>query len=333
MKKLKIPKPAEIKAYFLNHRLTHSTLDWSKSHSFPGFSGIPIYNVTEFVIKEVQRVDVFTRANSMAYSFFLSLFPSLISLFTLLPYLRKYILRFLPHEEGANFRDILAMEIQEFLPGNAGFEITKFIEDLTTNPRVGLLSFGFILALFFSSNGMLTMMRGFEKSYPAFKKRTALKKRLVAIFLTAQLGFLLIASVVLIILGNFIIRWLSDYIHLDRFTELSIYFIRWVVIILLFYSVISIIYRFGVAVKKKFKLLTPGATLASILSIIASIIFSFYVDNFSQYNKLYGSFGTIIVTMIWIQLNCMVLLLGFELNASIAVNKDLLLTQEEEKDS
>lgn len=329
MKKIKIPKPAEIKAYFLNHRLTKAVLNWSKRRSLPGFSGVPIYDVTEFVVKEVQRFDVFTRANSMAYSFFLSLFPSLMSLFTLLPYVRKYLLRFLPHEEGASFRDVLAMEIQEFLPGNVGFEITKFIEDLTTNPRVGLLSFGFFLAMFFSSNGMLTMMRGFEKSYPAFKKRTAIRKRLVAIFLTVLLGSLLISSVVLIILGNFLIKWLSDYIHLDRFTELSIYFIRWIVIILLFYFVISFIYRFGVAVKKKFRLLTPGATLATVLSILASIVFSFYVDNFSQYNKLYGSFGTIIVTMLWMQINCLVLLLGFELNASIAVNKDLKTAQKE----
>jgi membrane protein len=112
-------------------------------------------------------------------------------------------------------------------------------------------------------------------------------------------------------------------VGLDRFTQLLLYFIRWVIIIFLMSMVISIIYRFGIPTIRKLRLFSPGAILATILSLSISIGFSFYVDNYGNYNRLYSSFGTIIITLIWIQLNALVLLIGFELNASIAINRDL----------
>lgn len=326
--KLRTPRAASLtwwRRFLLTRPLVSRVIRWSKTHSFPGFLGIPVYDVLDFLYDELQRFDVFTRANSIAYSFFMSLFPALMSLFTLLPFVRNYILRwFLPDAAEENFDEILTSEIQRFLPGSAGVEFAKFIEDLTTNPRVGLLSLGFLLAIYFASNGMLAMMQGFEKAYPrTFKQRTGFRKRLIAIFLTFQLAFFLIASVVFIILGNWLIGVLSDLVGLDRFTELLLYFLRWIIIILLMALVISIIYRYGIPTIRKLKIFSPGAILATILSLAISIGFSFYVDNYGNYNRLYSSFGTIIITLIWIQLNALVLLIGFELNASIAINRDL----------
>lgn len=291
----------------------------------PGFLGIPIFDVAAFLYKETQQFDLFTRANSIAYSFFMSIFPSIMSLFTLLPYVRKYLLNyFLPNSSEDNIDEMLSSEIQQFLPGEAGMEFAKFIDDLTLNPRVGLFSIGFILAIYFASNGMLSMMQGFEKAYPrTFKERHWIKMRFIAIFLTFQLGLFLIASVVFIILGHWLIGILSDLVGLDQFTEFMLYVIRWITILLLLVVVISMIYRYGIPTHRKFKIFSPGAILATFLSLLTSIGFSFYVDNFGTYNKLYGSFGTIIVLLIWIQLNALVLLIGFELNASIAVNRDL----------
>lgn len=333
LKKIRIPKGEEIIRFILELPLIEQIVSWSKRHSLPGFFKVPIYDVFVFVLNEVRRNDLFIRANSMAYSFFLSIFPSLISLFTLLPYLRKYFLRFLPNQ-GEDFHNVLQTEIQQVLPGDVGLILSSFIEDLITNPRVGLLSFGFLLAIYFSSNAMLTMMQGFEKSYmKTFKKRTPFRKRLVAVALTFQMGILLISSVVLIIVGNLLIGWVIEWGNLSWFSQGGIYFIRWLVIIMLFYTVISAIYRYGVAVRQKFRMFSPGATLATILSILTSVLFSFYVDNFSQYNKLYGSFGAIIVTMLWLQINSLVLLIGFELNASIAINRDLKEIPEDEESS
>ena len=322
MKKFKLPSLEKIRDFFLNLPIIQAVIQWSKEHSLPGFFKVPLYDVIIFLFNEFRRFDLFTRANSMAYSFFLALFPSLISLFTLLPYLRQYLLRFLPDNE--NMEDIIKTEIMRFLPGNVGLELTQFIEDLTTNPRVGLLSFGFVLAIVFASNGMIGMMKSFEKSHTkTFKKRSVFRKRAIAIFLTFQLAVLLIASVILIIVGNLIISMLSEYIKLSWFSEMSIYFVRWVVIIMLFYTQISIIYRYGAATRIRFKMFSPGATLATILCILSSVAFAWYVNNLGKYNELYGSLGTIIVLMLWIQINSFILLIGFELNASIAINRDL----------
>ncbi len=320
---MKLPTLADIENYVTYHPAVEATLHWAKTHSLPGFFKVPVYDVVIFIYHESRRSDLITRANSMAYSFFLSLFPTLILLFTLLPYFQTHILTYLP--AGDSFDQIVREQIQELMPGDAGLSLFEFIQDITSNPRFGLLSFGFILAIYFSSNGMLQLMKSFEKidQVKTFKERGALKSRLVSINLTFLLGLLLIVSVVLIILGTNIIEYFATYINLDNFTIYSLYAVKWLVIIGLFYSSISIIYRYGSSMYRRLPYFTTGTTLSCILSILSSLAFSFYVDNFGAYNKFYGSIGTVIVIMIWIQLNAFILLIGFELNASIAVNRDL----------
>ncbi|MBK7476307.1 MAG: YihY/virulence factor BrkB family protein [Haliscomenobacter sp.] len=306
---------------FYESKPAQMVLWWAKTHSFPGFFKIPVYDVAVGLQKELQKYDLFIRANAVAYSFFLALFPSLIALFTLIPILKKTILYYLP--EGAQFDMHLQAELQRLMPGVAGQRLFDFIEDITNNPRVALLSFGFLMAIYFASNGMLALMQGFDKSYPlTFVKRSPYAKRGIAILLTFILGLLLIASVVLIILGDFLIGFFSDLVGLDVLSALLLSGLRWVIIFALFYFSIGIIYRMGVATRKKFKLFTPGATVATVLGIISSLVFSAYVNNFNTYNELYGSIGTIIILMLWIQINAFSLLVGFELNASIAVSRD-----------
>jgi membrane protein len=289
-------------------------LAWSKGHSLPGLSKIPIYNLVKFIDKETKEDAIITRANSMAFSFFMAIFPSIIVLFTLLAYTPLY----------ENFDDVLRDSIHEIMPGSAGKLIFKTIEDIATIPRSGLLSFGFFLAIWFASNGMLSMMRGLEKDYSAtFKRRTGFEKRMIAIQLTFLVAIVLVASVVLVILGNTILRFVFQYIRADAITRMTLFSFRWVVVLLLFYTSFSTIYRYGSSTRRKIPFFNPGAMLAMLLSIFISWGFSFYVDNFGNYNKVYGSIGTLIVLMIWIQLNCMILLIGFELNAGIAVLRDL----------
>ena len=167
-------------------------------------------------------------------------------------------------------------------------------------------------------------MHGFEKSHEnVFIRRSVIHKRLLAINLTGLIGFLLIASVLLIILGNSILGLLLNYIESDTFTSVLLYSLRWIIISFILYTGISLIYRYGAPTKKRFRFFSPGASIATILTILSSIIFAFYIDNFGMYNKLYGTIGSIIVLMLWIQINAFILLVGFELNASIAVNKNL----------
>ena len=305
---------ARIIRYFRYHPLWLRLLAWSKTHSLPGLSRIPIYNLLTFIDKETREDAIVTRANSMAFSFFMAIFPSIIVLFTLLAYTPLY----------ENFDDVLRDSIHEVMPGSAGKLIFKTIEDIATIPRSGLLSFGFFLAIWFASNGMLSMMRGLEKDYSAtFKRRTGFEKRMIAIQLTFLVAFVLVASVLLVIMGNTILRFVFQYIKADALTRWTVFTFRWVVVLLLFYTTFSTIYRYGSSTRRLIPFFNPGAMLATLLSILISWGFSFYVDNFGNYNKVYGSIGTLIVLMIWIQLNCMILLIGFELNAGIAVLHDL----------
>ncbi len=316
---LKLPNFKRIERYFLEHRVALQILAWSKRRSLPGFAGVPVFDVAVFLSNEIRRFDLFTRANSIAFSFFLALFPSIIVLISLIPYLIGY---FTP--DIREFNAYLQTEITRVLPGNAGRMLFTTIEDLATKQRGDLLSFSFLLAILFASNGMLSLMRGFDKTYEStFRKRGYFERRSIAIGLTLLLGVLLIVSVVLVILGNQIIAWLSNYIHFDWFSRFSLTLLSWLTTLILYYSVISIIYRYGPATHRKFSYFSPGTNISVFLSIFISLLFSFYIDNFGTYNKLYGSIGTIIVLMLWIQLNALVLLVGFELNVSIAVNRDL----------
>ncbi len=325
LKRIKLPTLAQIEQYINDLPVVGRLLHWAKTKSLPGFFTVPIYDVVIFVWHEIQRFDLFTRANSIAFSFFLSLFPSLLTLFTLAPFILDILAYVSP--QFANFNDTLYEEIQRIMPGEAGNILFDFVQEITNEPQVGLISFGFILAIYFSSNGMLAMMQSFEKSYPnTFRKRTAVRKRLVAVMLTGLLGILLTSSVLFIIMGNIIIGWITSIVNWSLLATVAIDLVRWLAILLLFYFTIALLYRYGAATYRRFRIFSPGTTLATVLCILSSIAFSFYVDKFNRYDayaKFYGSIGTIIIVMLWIQLNSLILLIGFELNASIAVNRDL----------
>ena len=307
--------------YFRDHPLRVRLIEWSKTHSLPGLKRIPLYNLFIFIEKETRDDAITTRANSMAFSFFMAIFPGILVLISLLPYLPISV----------DFFGTLQNSIKEVMPGKAGDMIFGTIKDIATKPKEGLLSAGFVLAIWFASNGMLSMMRGLEKDYTiTFKRRTAFEKRLIAIQLTFLVGFVLVASVILVILGNTILNFVFRYIKVDVITRFAFFSLRWVVVVLLFYTLFSMIYRFGSSTRRPIPFFNPGAMLATPLSILTSWGFSFYVDNFGNYNKLYGSIGTLIVLMVWINLNCMILLIGFELNAGIAVLRDQRQEKREE---
>ena len=318
---MKFPNYNEIKNWIFNLLPIRVILNWIKKNSLPGFFGVPIYDVLIFIRNEIKGQRLAQRANSIAYSFFISLFPALLSIITLFPILEKYLLGYLP--EGQSFESLLSSfrnEFNDIIP----LGIFDTIEDVATNPRFGLLSLGFLLAIFFASNGVLSMMTSFDKAHAStFKQRSGISKRLIAIGLTFLIAFLVITSILLVVLGQIFFHALISKLNLTAFEGHLLNGLRWLIVIGSFYLVITSIYRYGAATHKRFSFFSAGTTLATILSLISSLVFSYFVDNFDTYNKLYGSIGTIIVTLLWIQINAFVLLVGFELNASIAVNRDL----------
>lgn len=294
--------------------LINKVVSWSKVYSFPGFRGVPIYSVLHFLVQEARRNDINTRASAMTYHFFLAIFPSLIFLFTLTAYLPKEL----------DFYKTLEQSLMSIMPSGAKeYIITDIINGLRPQAKSGFLSIGFILAIWFGSDGMLALMRGFDKTYKSsFRKRNWLETQLTALLLTLGLGILLIFSILSIIFGEKILRWLLDYIHMSAFLKISITSLRYFITLVLFYSVLGIVYRYGPAIKKPIKGISPGALFATIMSILTSILFALFVEKFNTYHKVYGAISALIITLIWMRLNTLILILGFELNAAIVINRD-----------
>ena len=296
-----------LKDKIINSPIVQVPVNISKKIVLPGFDGLPIYDVVEFFYEGAQKSSITTRASSLAFKFFLALFPLIIFVFTLIPYI--------PIE---NFHEQLMALIQSVLPQNA-YELTEStLDDLINNKHNQLLSFGFIFGIYLSTNGINAMLRAFNSSYHIEGETNWLKQRLIALLLLIIMMILVVLAIGLIIFSGTLIEYLihKDIIHDDY----SIYFItagKFIVLIFLYFIGISSIYYFGNLRSKKFRFISAGSTLATLLSILLSYGFAFYVNNFSTYNKLYGSIGTLIVILLWIYFNAMVLLIGFELNASI----------------
>lgn len=294
---------------------------WLKAHSFPGFFGVPIWDVLVFLKNEIKGGVLVMRSNAIAFSFFISLFPVLLSLFTLFPLLERTLLKYFG--TGEDFESLLS-KFQENFKDVIPVGVFDTVSDVALNPRFGLFSLGFVLAIYFASNGMLAIMASFEKSYAStFRDRNIFWTRILGIFLTFLVFALVILSVLLVILGETVLPSLLERVGLSNFNIGFLNVLRWITVVAMFYLIITLIYRYGAATVKRFRFFSAGATLATILSLLSSIGFSYYVNYFDTYNKLYGSIGAIIVTMLWIQINAFILLVGFELNASIAVNRDL----------
>lgn len=286
-------------------------MDWTKVAIVPGFSPLPLYTVGTFFFQEITKDSLVNKASSLAYSFMLAIFPSLIFLFTLIPYI--------PIE---NFQDQLLDLIALVLPHNAYLAFQTTLEDIIKNQNGRLLSVGFILALWFATNGTSTLMRAFNKSSLILETRTYFKQRLVALTLTLMMAFALIFGLSLITFTEFILDFLRDrLVFRDSFWLHVIAFFRWVILLGIYFITISFLYKYGPSHSKRWKLFSAGSWLATILAALTFWGFAFYINNFGTYNKVYGSIGTLIVVMIWLYLNSLIILLGFELNASIDLSK------------
>ena len=286
-------------------------IGYTKKVALPGFDEMPVYDVADFFFTGIQRGAIKTRAQSLAFSFFLALFPAIIFLFSLIPYI--------PVD---NFQNQLLDLIKNLLPVNA-YEATRVtIEDIIKHQRSGLLSIGFLFALYFTSNGFMALMKGFNSSYHISEKRSPSKRRMASVVLTFILSTLLILAIVLIIFGEFAIKYLVAKQILRTKTQIWLLLIgKWTIVLVLFLMAISFLYYYAPSSKKRWRFVSPGSTLATVLTILTSILFAYFVNNFGQYNKLYGSIGTLVVIMLWIYFNSLILILGFELNASIDIAK------------
>ncbi len=290
--------------------LWHTIEVQSQRIKLPLFEGLSLYDVTSFFFRGIVEGRITNRAGSVAYSFFIALFPGIIFLFTLIPYFNVATLQ----EEIFNM-------LYRVMPPDTFDAAQSTIEDVLKNKRGGLLSFGFVFALLFATNGVNSLISNFNHSAHQLEIRSFWKQQLVALILTLVIALTFLVDVVLIIFSSTVLNEVLSFLHLDTISPLIVETTRFLLMLLVVMFTITILYNYGPAKRREWRFISPGALLATALIIISSFGFSFYVSNFSQYNKLYGSIGTLLVILLWIYVNALVLILGFELNASIASAK------------
>jgi membrane protein len=282
-----------------------------------GFTGLSLYDVAIFFWKGLMEGAITTRASSLAFNFFLAFFPSIIVFFTLIPYI--------PID---GLQETLMELLAVVLPPSTNEITFQTLEDIISNPRGGLLSVGFILALYFSTNGINSLIEAFNSSYHIREIRPLIQQRILSLGLTLLLSIMLIIAIGLIIFGTVVVNYLvSSEIISTGAADLIIYG-KWFVMLAMLFFGISILFHLGPALKSKWKLFTPGSIFATIFIIITSIGFNYYINHFSQYNKIYGSIGTLMIILLWMYFNSIILLTGFELNASISNAKQKRVNSE-----
>ena len=274
----------------------------------PGFDNAPLELVAKLIVKGLfGRGVLVTRASSIAFNMLMALLPATIFLFTLIP--------FVPIP---NFQAELVKLFENFLPVTAYNLFETTIIDVITNKSGTLLIVMFIATIIFSTNGIHALMHAFNVSVHDFASRSWIQQRKIAIFLLVFILIMFSAAGALIILSRVVVNRLVEIGVLEM--NLVFYIVmafKWLLIIVMLFFAISALYYLVPAHRTDFRYISPGSILATSLFIITSLAFSAYVNNFGQYNKLYGSIGTLIVILIWLYLNSVALLVGFELNVSI----------------
>jgi membrane protein len=285
----------------------HTIVKGSRRIIIPGFEGQSLYIVSKFFFSAMKNGSINMRASSLSFSFFLALFPSIIFLFTLIPYI--------PID---NFQDYLFHLLQSVMPKDAFSAAEETIIDIIKKPRSGLLSFGFISALYFSTNGFNAMINAFNETYHTIETRHPIYQRLISLLMVIVTVIMLTIAIVLIISSELALQKL---IHQDKLLYYFLIIGKWSVLFGMTFCLISFNYYIGPKRKKGWRFFSAGSMFATVLIGAATFAFAYYVNNFGNYNKLYGSIGTLIVIMIWIYINSLILLLGFDLNASIHTAK------------
>jgi len=278
---------------------------FGKRIKIPGLEGMSLYDMIEMYVIGIVEGALTTRASGIAYSFFMAIFPFMLFVLTLIPYI--------PIE---GFQESLIQLISEILPPKTFDAVDTVILDIIKNKQSGLLSFGFLVAIFLMTNGVNAIFGGFEYSYHVKEARNFLRAYFLSMLVSLIMAIFLLVTVALT--GFY--QLMLDAMIKKQWIEDETFWLqvgRGAIFVIMVFTVVSILYRYGTKSVKHTRFFSPGSVFTTLLSILTFYLFSYYVTEFAQYNQLYGSIGTLLILMLFIWLNAIILLLGFELNASI----------------
>lgn len=277
-----------------------------KQIKVPGLEGMSLYDVLEMYFIGIVRGALTTRAGGIAFSFFMAVFPFLLFILTLIPYI--------PIE---GFQEGLFAFIKEILPPQTFEAVNAVIGDIINNQYGGLLSFGFLLSIFLMTNGVNAIFGGFEYSYHVKEFRNVFKSYFVSLGVSLLMSFFLIITIILVVLYQVALSKINDKGWLNT-DDLDLFLIgKTCMFLVMIFTIVSLLFRYGTTQGSEIKYFSAGAILTTVVSLGTFYIFGIYVVKFAQYNQLYGSIGTLLILMLFVWLNAIILLLGFELNASL----------------
>ncbi|MGM1056245.1 MAG: YihY/virulence factor BrkB family protein [Bacteroidota bacterium] len=282
---------------------------WKKKTSqivLPGLDGLTAYDLWVIYSGGIINGTFSTRASAVAFSFFMALFPFLLFVLNLIPYI--------------NFIDDFQLQFLVFmdslLPPTTSEFFNDIFLDIANTPRAGLLSLSFLLSIFLMANGVNAIFTGFEFSYHTKANRSIIRQYIIALGISILMALLLLITVIVAVYLTYAIDDLNE-LGIMGERGISAPLVKYTAFILLIYLAVATLYYFGTKEGRLAEFFSIGATFTTLLILLTTYFFGLYIENFSQYNELYGSIGALLVLMIYIWLNSNVLLLGFELNASL----------------
>lgn len=275
----------------------------------PGLEGMSLFDLLEMYVVGIAQGALTSRASSIAFSFFTAIFPFLIFILILIPYI--------PVE---NFQEEFMVFLESFLPpSTSDFFFKNIFENVEGNKTGGLVSTVFLLSVFLMANGVSAVFSGFENSYHSQINRGFFKQYIFAVGIAILLALLLIVTVVVLgYIEIYVIQNLEDYGYIKESQgQFGVQLAKYLFFVIMVYLTIAIMYYFGTKEGRHSKFFSVGALFTTLLIMLTSYLFGIYIENFSKYNELYGSIGALLILLLYIWLNSNILLLGFELNASL----------------
>jgi membrane protein len=283
---------------------------WWTGHAkqviLPGLEGLSLYELLIIFYAGIVKGTFSARASAISFSFFMALFPFLLFILNLIPFINfidDFQIQFL-----AFIDDLLPPETKDFF--------NDIFFDIAARKRGGLLSFVFLLSIFLMANGVNAVFTGFEFSYHTKVNRSIVRQYVIAVGVSIILALLLLFTVVVTIYLTYLTEDLKS-VGMGNNEIIWADFGRYIIFMSMVYIVIATLYYFGTKEGRLSRFFSVGAFFSTLLIVVTTFLFGLYIENFSAYNELYGSIGALLILMVYIWINSNILLLGFELNASL----------------
>lgn len=295
-----------IRTYKIFNRQIHKLGNHCRRIRFPGSKGLTIYEVISLFLKGLSKGSLNIRATSIAFHFLLALGPAIIFLLGMIPYMPVQ-----------NFQEGILEILVDIIPQNSYIALESLVVEIFQQHH-GLQIFGFLVTLFFIQKGLNGIIEAFNGTYHVLDTRPWMERRLISVGLFIILFILVTLAAILLFFSNLGIKYLFAQEIIKAYaTYILLLLGKWLIVLALTFIAISFLYYLAPSRKTRWRFFTPGSIVATLLSIITSIGFSYFVNHFAPFNRFYGSIGTLIALMLWMNFNALALLAGFELNVSI----------------